>query len=156
MAIKITFFGPPYTLPIAAGRCIWFVSHGLPLTLTSHSRRESFPALTLTMSSHTTTDAMRAVQLSASGTVKADIYSLPDDILLLIISYISVKDIITLRKVRSRIDLAFPLIAHCNIVTRRRKSSINSRSYAGSGPTRSSDMSSTKACSSRLLKARAG
>ncbi len=116
MAIKITFFGPPYTLPIAAGRCIWFVPHGLPLTLSSHSRRESFPALTLTMSSHTTTDAIRAVQLSASGKVKADIYSLPDDILLLIISYISVKDIITLRKVRSRIDLTFPLIAHCKLL----------------------------------------
>ncbi|KAI0687901.1 hypothetical protein BC835DRAFT_1285891 [Cytidiella melzeri] len=39
---------------------------------------------------------MRILSLGASG--PKDIYSLPDDILLLIISYISVKDIITLRK----------------------------------------------------------
>lgn len=40
---------------------------------------------------------MPPIALGATGS--RSIYSLPDDVLLLIISYISVKDIITLRKV---------------------------------------------------------
>jgi hypothetical protein len=40
---------------------------------------------------------MRTLELGRAGT--KTIYSLPNDILLLIIGYISVKDIITLRKV---------------------------------------------------------